>query len=125
MHAIVLVNISDSFIIINTYHFSAYKQKRSNVYYPIRTPVLDRNLRELEVTFFTELTHGLFRQRQHPLSVFLSDRTALDTLLSALPGVFGVLFSALLTERTLMSPRGGVNRHDDQIKLFLLEHLSW
>jgi hypothetical protein len=27
-------------------------------------------------------------------------------------------------ERTLMSPRGGVNRRDDQIKLFLPKHLS-
>jgi hypothetical protein len=29
------------------------------------------------------------------------------------------------TERTLMSPRGGVNRRDDQFKLFLPKHLSW
>jgi hypothetical protein len=27
-------------------------------------------------------------------------------------------------ERTLMSPRGGVNRRDDQIKLYLPKHLS-
>jgi hypothetical protein len=28
------------------------------------------------------------------------------------------------SERTLMSPRGGVNRRDDQIKLFVPKHLS-
>jgi hypothetical protein len=27
-------------------------------------------------------------------------------------------------ERTLMSPRGGVNRRDDQFKLFIPKHLS-
>jgi predicted nucleic acid-binding Zn-ribbon protein len=84
---------------------------------------LNGELTQLSVSH-EDLRQSLEEQEATVLSLRQAAEDAREALEVEKKQVEGELLLAYVSERTLMSPRGGVNRRDNQIKLFPPKHLS-